>query len=184
MLALIDKEGASYIETIADGIRKSQDLTKLTKLQSFKLIEDEEIRTRLLDGEYGEKSADRPKPDAGTKTPKLVSYTEEFQKFWNAAPSMARQKGKKPEAFRVWQQMSLEDRMDAMLVANHQADWYFSLPDDPQFAQSVFRWLESECWVALAEEKEIALYRFAREDAEHKHVRAQAPQYASGEIPF
>ena len=172
LMALIASDGMPYIERIAEHIRRATALKLLTRLQSHKLIEDEEIRTRLLDGEYVEKSAGKPGASAGQqRAAKPTVYSAEFEDFWERSPSSARLKGKKREAFQNWQQMAVADRADALIVAKT-IHWDFSLPE-PQYCQSVFKWLEGECWIPLAEENEIALHYFARRQRERELEQAQ-----------
>jgi hypothetical protein len=185
LLDLIAREDAGYIDILAGKIQKAAALKVLNRLQSHKLIEDEDIRTRLLDGEYDRavESADRK---SSSKSSAPASYSAEFEKFWGAAPSEVRLKGKKREAFQFWQQMNAEDQRDAAAAAQHQDSWMSSLPDEAKFAQSALKWLEGECWIALSEEYNIPLARWARLNAEAR-AKAEANRALSPEneeIPF
>jgi uncharacterized protein YdaU (DUF1376 family) len=83
----------------------------------------------------------RAKPDGAAKSP--AGYTEEFERAWKAMPLMARKRGSKPEAFKLWSKLSQEDRENAFTG--------IGLWEDNQYAMAAERWLKRQQWVSLLE---------------------------------
>lgn len=81
-----------------------------------------------------------PRP-AARKSP--AGYSEDFEAAWKAMPSMARKRGSKPLAAKLWAKLSQEQRIDAMAGI---AVW-----EDNQYAMAAERWLRDERWIGLLE---------------------------------
>src|SRR5262245_19368577 len=84
-----------------------------------------------------------PPPKAPRRSARSAGYTEAFEAAWRAMPAMARKRGSKPEAMKLWAKLSDQERADA--VAG------IALWPDNEYAMAAERWLKRQGWIGLLE---------------------------------
>lgn len=183
---LIASRDMAYIERFAAKIHVAKALPRLKRLQTNQIVENEETRAKLFDGEYDSDHADEkaaPKADAPKEKRAAAQkpvYTPEFMTFWELCPATSRAKGGMPEAFTSFQEgLEAIDRVNVMEVLNAGV-WEDT--DDPQYAMNVKRWLDGECWKALAEYHGVAQYKYAETQVVEADASEDEEDAAAGDI--